>query len=750
MGNQISQREILTSVDIDSQKSSFSEVYIQDNSIDILSQGNQSSAYSRRPLTENTSNNTLLDPEISVSHLFQIRAIIFQQGSDIGSHSVLFDTSKEKLPSYGLHNLSTLGEVVFGLIPMKLTEQTTKAHVLQKYKQILFTKLFQLKLPSKWIETNIFGNDPKENHILFKSPMNKEKPVHKHNGHFICRGNFAFAILLSFNLETNLEDCQHQHLIQNIIFSHFPIIEQKISSITRRCYQVIQASSGIFLKQVCEEIDIHDMFQGAVFNLKLKEKFFQKNSNIFKYIKELKYFFHAFLLAPRISNNLWLKSLNNSSEKINSFSLFLQHFQSLHENYFGYFKDRIPKSLNIAQSFQKKAFDYHKSRVTKYVRNFLVTVLTAIFMHHSSWISPFIKHSSITIHKELSPMIQLLNSLYGTASLHPLRKVTRVIVTGSNDIVIHELLELLTFVLRCDPINERNYILNDNKSKSNHNEEIMLSNENLNPKLQINLNENQEKKMKKYEKINPFIISEILPSTINNINEKEDEINFSFSGKYGNYITLPKFVNINYDHLQDNIQHPMKFGSGLFSDVSSLYCGSFVLSGIRNNVNFMDEAISDLKESLEVSFGISAAEEACCVFIDIDRLLCNVIVASKDNQGIPQTSFQEVKPSEFIKDIFKQIDVMEQLNIPNETIYDFFEEKLEELYITSLALKDFIIEKKKLFSEKKRFGILSPDRMDFSISKEEISRFLRIQVSDIPLLQEILKNLHDSDTFDNF
>jgi len=50
------------------------------------------------------------------------------------------------------NNLDLLSEMIFGAIPIQIKAENTKIHVLQSSKQIVITKLFQVSVPSSWID----------------------------------------------------------------------------------------------------------------------------------------------------------------------------------------------------------------------------------------------------------------------------------------------------------------------------------------------------------------------------------------------------------------------------------------------------------------------------------------------------------------------------------------------------------------------------------------------------------------------
>jgi len=142
-----------------------------------------------------------------------------------------------------------------------------------------------------------------------------------------------------------------------------------------------------------------------------------------------------------------------------------------------------------------------------------------------------------------------------------------------------------------------------------------------------------------------------------------------------------------------------KFGHALYGDISPVYCGALVLTGLPKNVDFIEEAISDLKlmQNETMDGDDEPPDVATCVIADLDDMICNVIVSNNNKkhyqhndmkQFLPKNSsikFEEAIPSDFISQTLINLREFKMMGLPDSACESYFNNQLKQLYMKSIS-----------------------------------------------------------------
>ncbi|KAL0487479.1 FNIP1 [Acrasis kona] len=156
----------------------------------------------------------------------------------------------------------------------------------------------------------------------------------------------------------------------------------------------------------------------------------------------------------------------------------------------------------------------------------------------------------------------------------------------------------------------------------------------------------------------------------------------------------PTFINMNQEHAHKHAikNQYNKFGHALYGDICTWYCGAMVLMALPKSIDFMEQAVSDLKYlQSEIMDGDDRAPQiTSLVIVDSDDLLCNVVTcknSKKQNGGI---SFQESKSSRFVKETLDTMRSMSSIGLDDEACDVYFDDQLRLLYSKAVAVVELV------------------------------------------------------------
>ncbi|ORY03118.1 hypothetical protein K493DRAFT_311859 [Basidiobolus meristosporus CBS 931.73] len=174
------------------------------------------------------------------------------------------------------------------------------------------------------------------------------------------------------------------------------------------------------------------------------------------------------------------------------------------------------------------------------------------------------------------------------------------------------------------------------------------------------------------------------------------------------------------------------FGRSMMVGYCSKYMPEFVLMGLPR-FDFLDELENDLKDS--VQFHVDGPiSQSSCVIADTNTWQCNLVDYSPKPQLFDSgfednftpkkgVSIQRVLPSDFIRQMLTQVQHLFRLGIPAESCARYFEDMLQELYLKSRVVAEF----------------LDGQEMDRTFDQKTLGSIVSLKESDMPLLLSVAK-----------
>jgi hypothetical protein len=353
----------------------------------------------------------------------------------------------------------------------------------------------------------------------------------------------------------------------------------------------------------------------------------------------------------------------------------------------------------------------------------------------SPHISPRSQHSS--------PM----NSPRSTDDRQMLKKFCRVIVVGNQHVNVRPLLYALSYMLRSEDIMENDYSIIEGQVSDTPMSTPPPSP--LSTKVNANIFERAS--------LSPFRFVQ-MGYKAHNVVDKRTESD--------HIVPPPIFTHIN----QDPTRARNKFGHALYGDMCTWYCGAMVLMGLPKSVDFIEEAVSDLKltQNERMDGDDETPDVSCLIIADIDDSLVNVISSSKQH-GI---KFDEASTSKHVHETLMNMISMKNL-FDDETCEAYLDDRLRELYTkaqTLVCVVDDIVQRRlrdlsdvDLFEPQKSESTLpsmlqrvkpipqlvidSPKSISIAspimnevpkLTYKELASCLDVAVSDVPLLLSIV------------
>jgi len=275
----------------------------------------------------------------------------------------------------GLNDLSILGEILFGSIPIQIVGQNTKIHTLPQHKQTALSKVFRVGIPvsavikkedddisssatsSKQTPTTDFMRhravsifqqkdklsinsalqsvsplrkrslstsvaiSPKESLIeetdttTPKAKKEKKKRIVSEEEAYMCKSSFGVAVLLVFHDTNNDKDeLQNSSQLQRLILSHFPIFEHRLRKLVNSCKTSIQNYLIKIVEEARNRGNLEDIFSGLTFNVKSFNGCLQEDEDISNASLDFHRFIISFLHAPRFDVSFTQFSQYQSSQ----------------------------------------------------------------------------------------------------------------------------------------------------------------------------------------------------------------------------------------------------------------------------------------------------------------------------------------------------------------------------------------------------------------------------------------------------
>lgn len=512
---------------------------------------------------------------------------------------------------------------------------------------------------------------------------------------------------------------------------------------------------------LCKEFQIKTSSLKVDYSLAVILMFPERNPEKSSFLQKMFYdHFHILELQLNVlSNFCWeviyygiLSDREFIPEHVTKFKNFLDTFFNC---------PRFPDLWNIPTQKRTSLFfntiDVLKTELkTKNFNKYLSEILTSILMNHLSWITPFIEKSKELEEPEIS-METFLTSIYGASYWNyvkkeeALKKFCRFLIKGNNPKVMRALSSLISYFLRFDQFYVKDHLI--------------LTNDIFTPldSQTIPINSNIDSNLKKKDSLSSpsLTISDIKIKMMNGekLTYSSDEEENSFNSRFGKlkqgdesyfekkndflsqsiFERIPfekkepvkkieiekkepvklKNVNIEFNKYIKNAESKMK--QALFADIVPNYTSTFVISSLEkkniDNNTLSDMIYQDLQMSLFTIIDDKFPDSSSCVIIDSDDLNCELICCTQKD-----TYSSIIESSKIISDLLNEILSLREMGISDHDVEDYLNDSLKTIFLKS-----------KLFKE-----VLENNPLK---SSYEITKMIKIDTSDIPLLSSIFTAL---------
>ncbi|KAK9722006.1 hypothetical protein K7432_003011 [Basidiobolus ranarum] len=174
------------------------------------------------------------------------------------------------------------------------------------------------------------------------------------------------------------------------------------------------------------------------------------------------------------------------------------------------------------------------------------------------------------------------------------------------------------------------------------------------------------------------------------------------------------------------------FGRSMMVGYCSKYMSDFVLMGLAR-FDFLDELENDLKDSVQYHVD-GPVSQSSCIIADTNTWQCNIVdytpkpelFDSGFEENFPPkkgVTIQRVLPSDFVRQTLSQMQHLFRLGIPAESCARYFEDMLQELYLKSRVIAEF----------------LDSQEMDRTFDHKALGAIVNLKESDMPLLISVAK-----------
>jgi hypothetical protein len=548
--------------------------------------------------------------------------------------------------------------------------------------------------------------------------------------------------------------------LQKLLFSHFAIIEHRMRKLLKVCSNAIRNRLREAVDQAKDCDQLSKIFHGFTFNVRLIEHALQADQEVCDSAKDFQRFILSFIHSPRLEKPLWYTHSTFMVDKVNIFSQFLNHLcyvldnSSLKMETFlcTLFTAVLTHHLSwTADLSEKVSSDLLFTDPSVILAEQLCSLFGAGYWSYDSNDNKSLQKS----HKNASDSHQKRNALKCTG----MKKFCKVVVVGSQETLVRHILYILSYLLRTRRIVENDYFIQSDRLQYRQKEDNAAPMDDLNnlsrsfntdnfsynryslSERDLETNTNSEDVYQEEDsiirhtnfiEIGPTIrtaensvisSSEIFRKRLeqysHDISEEEvhgsDKLDTTLDDEdldsEDNYEMVPlhSFSHIDQElsfSKQGNRARLARFGHALYGDMSSIYCGALVLMGLPKNVDFIEEAIKDLKlMQTEILDGDDEAPDtAACIIADTDDMICNIIISNNNKkhyqsndmkQYLPKSSsikFDEAVPSDFVVDMISNLKQFKMKGLSDSTCEAYFNDQLKLLYLKSISIVEIVEE----------------------------------------------------------
>ncbi|KAI8974284.1 folliculin-interacting protein middle domain-containing protein [Pilobolus umbonatus] len=367
------------------------------------------------------------------------------------------------MPSLSLHDqyrqnarkLDLTGDMIFGTAPLAYKGMNTKVHYYKRDKdpQIVISKLFTLNNNHQYYANSTYNNNISEQSsdddrysassiyppvLGLKSKHRSSKRNRRFSQTYMENGIFSptplppsrlfsadnpvrqasrsvkYAVAMIITLEDKNET------LYDFIFSHFALIENRLHQLQSVAFKQLYQ----FLKNHPTPQLQHRKRSSMCY---LSPNSFQHDPILIEAVSKFKRSFYDLYETPRIQEPLWL------------------NMSTFPQNKSRYEKNMMHELIDLIQHYDNKTHNY-----------FVSTLITAVLMHHLSWVHTVAPSDDDTHigchHGNYDPLWAQLSDLYGFIGTPS--RITRTIVVGLRPNIVRRILYILTYFIRCNEVYE--------------------------------------------------------------------------------------------------------------------------------------------------------------------------------------------------------------------------------------------------------------------------------------------------------
>ncbi|CAO3703733.1 unnamed protein product [Rhizopus stolonifer] len=597
--------------------------------------------------------------------------------------------------------LDLTGEMIFGTAPLAYKGMNTKIHYYKrdKHPQIIISKLFTLNninqrrtsfssvssdFSSLYFEDNISESD-EDGHLYYPPILGLQIKRNRRFSQTNIENVFSPTPLPTTPTKSVINNCRMKYAVAMIItlhdnnetlydfiFSHFALIENRLHQLQAVALKQLYQHFRHPLKKRHNNTNPYYLYSDT----------FQHDPLLIDSVSLFKKSFFDLYTTPRIQEPLWLNMSTFPHRKLT------------------YQESLIKELMELIHQFNNKSNHY-----------FISTLLTAVLMHHLSWVCTVAPPTQKgNLHQgDYDPLWAQLSDLYGFIGTPS--RITRTIVIGLQSSVVRRILYILTYFIRSNEVYETTELSNEDSIFS------------------------QEPKQDKFEKMAQdlsHLMTDVESIAIPNSKPMEEifcssaesdhysaewspefscssssvsSIDINVSGSYP--VLMPKSTIV---HMEPDItqEEPTKtdrlyaksYGRSLMATFCESYRSDFVLMGLSTlpSTAVIDADLHSTLEQFTLSDSIS---EASCLVIDTNQSKCRVL--NHRLSSATNGQWKEIYSSNLVHTLLEEITIIyDQQGIGStEQVFELIEDKLQLIYFYSTVLQDIVQQDTSLIHDSK-------------------------------------------------
>ncbi|ORE22065.1 hypothetical protein BCV71DRAFT_241318 [Rhizopus microsporus] len=553
---------------------------------------------------------------------------------------------------YVTRKLDLIGEMIFGTAPLAYKGMNTKIHYYKrdKHPQIIVSKLFTLNnnnqrrtsfssinsdFSSIYFEDNISESD-EDGHLYYPPILGLQIKRNRRFSQTNMETMFSPTPLPHTPTKSVITNCRMKYAVAFIItlydknetlydfiFSHFALIENRLHQLQAVAFKQLyhyfkhpHISHSLLQKK---KLSSSSSLSSNPYYL--YSDTFQHDSILIDAVNQFKKTFFDLYTTPRIQEPLWLNMSTFPHRKSN------------------YQASLLKELVDLIHQFDNKTHHY-----------FISTLLTAVLMHHLSWVYTVAPpNTNIHLHHgNYDPLWAQLSDLYGFIGTPS--RITRTLVIGLRPSLVRRILYILTYFIRCNEVYENtesriksmaddsifNQEVKEDSDDAQFEDKIVQHLTGDVESIAIPNSQNQKRDIVysslESNRCNNNTIEEewssdtCLLSPLSTPSSSIDVPMVSTSGYYP--VTMPKstVVHMEPDITQENMVnikadrlYAKSYGRSLMASYCDTYKSDFVLMGLPTlpATSMID---ADLHGALEQFTLTDSVSEASCLVIDTNQL----------------------------------------------------------------------------------------------------------------------------------